>query len=200
MTDAIPEDLAALIAADEPIVNEDRLSALRDKIARVRDLQKTKADLEARLKETNKELDASYFRELPDLMDAAGVTLVEIPPEGDLPAITAKVGPYYRANIAADWPPERRAAAFKWLDDNGHGDLIKTNVTVPFARDEREEARKLVAKLEAEGLPTVIGEAIPWATLTAWLKEMVEKHNATDLPLETLGATVGRVVTLKSKG
>ena len=156
--------------------------------------------LEERLKATNIALEAQYYRELPDLMDAAGIALVELPPEGNYPAVVAKAGPFYRANIAADWPPEKRAAAFKWLDDNGHGDLIKTTVSVPFSRDQRDEAKELKEKLEAEGLPTVVGESIPWATLTAWLKEMVEKHSATDLPLETLGATVGRVVTIKPKG
>jgi hypothetical protein len=138
---------------------------------------------------------------------------------------------YYKANIAAEWEPQRRAEAFGWLDANGHGDLIRTDVTLSFAREDRAFATQLVNWLKAidlaglirvlaendelvvdlalpEGLRNVAAgknspvlpgvtakENVPWNTLTAWLKEQVEKGNTP--PLDTIGGEVGRIVKLK---
>jgi hypothetical protein len=106
------------------------LDGLRNLASRARSLEQEKADLEERLKATNKELNELYFRTLPDVMDEAGVGSIALPADGNNPPVELKAQPYYAANIAAGWPQERRQAAFDWLDQHGHGDLIKTEVTV----------------------------------------------------------------------
>lgn len=44
-----------------------------------------------------------------------------------------------------------------------------------------------------------IEEGVHWATLTSFVKEQVKKPGAEELPLDALGATVGRIVTIKPR-
>ncbi len=225
-----PEVLAAMQGTALAGPSEDKLTKLREAVAKARELEAVKRDMEERLKQTNIALQTEYFKTLPDLMDEIGVPSLTLAAEGNFPGVVADVGPYYRANIPADWPPEKRAEAFRWLDANGHGDLIKTEVILSFAREDRPLAlafqgllqnippTEIISAVIASGavekfggdvaffqkaveagsaLPNVASkETIPWATLTSWPKEQVEKIKIVP-PLETLGATVGRVVKLK---
>jgi hypothetical protein len=132
---AQPNEAVLQAAAARPYQPEPpSLDGLRNLASRARSLEQEKADLEERLKATNKELNELYFRTLPDVMDEAGVGSIALPADGNNPPVELKAQPYYAANIAAGWPPERRQAAFDWLDQHGHGDLIKTEVTVRFDR------------------------------------------------------------------
>jgi hypothetical protein len=114
---------------------------------------------------------------------------------------------YYHANIAADWPEEKRQIAFDWLVSSGNEDLIKTTFTMQFPRKMFDVAvwlKKQVAKLKFPGkgkeieMPeAVVTLGVPWNTLTAFVKEQIEK--GAELPLETLGATVGWIVKVKQR-
>lgn len=185
---------AAQHAPSQP--SEDRLTKVRDLVAQVRDTEEEKANLEGRLNDVHKLLNEFYYKDLPDVFEEAGVTSVSLPGEGNHPPIDAKLAPYYRANIAADWDELRRAEAFQWLEDNGHGDLIRFEVTVVFGKGEIDDANAAIDALKALGCRPTTRQSVPWSTLTAWLKEQVEKRGTVP-PLETLGATIGRVVRIK---
>lgn len=177
-------------------MKDDILTRIREKAVAARDAEQELKDLEERLKETKNRLNHIYHEELPDLMFEAGVDEIGIPASGNLPAMVAKLGPYYQANIATGWPEERRTAAFNWLDNNKHGDLIKTEISILLPRGKREEAQKLIKQLSKYG-PS-IKQSVPFQTLTAWLKDLVESGK--DLPpLEVIGGTVGQVVKLKER-
>lgn len=175
----------------------DRLQALRKLVATARDQEAEKAGLEERITTLSKALNTLYSTTLPDLMDEIGIASIALPADGNLPPVTAQLKPYYAANIQAKWPEQQRKAAFDWLDQHGHGDLIKTEVTVLFPREERAEASELLEELRGEGLEPVIKENVSHQTLTAWLKEQVERSGILP-PLELLGATVGRIVRLST--
>ena len=186
-----------LHAVDRPPATD--LSQLRFELARLRDLQVQKADLEERLRTLSREINDSQHKTLPDLFDACGIREVAIPATGNLPALHAKVTPFYAANIAAGWPDERRNIAFSKLTELGGGDLIKCEVITSFGRAERDDAHAL-AQYIAHVYDQIarVGEAVAHQTLAAWLRERGERG---ELPstqdLEILGAIVGRVVKVK---
>lgn len=116
--------------------------------------------------------------------------------------VDVMVGPYYKANIAADWDEARRKRAFAALDQLGGGDLIRASVVVTFGRDEFEEAKKLVELLKtrwplANSHPPRMDMTVPWNSLTAFVREQHEDGVA--LPLEDLGAVVGRAAKVKKR-
>ena len=199
MTDNTPPPaLVAAIANPQAVPQaEDRLISIRAKVAAVRDLEARKVELEESLKSVNLSLQQAYYTDLPDAFDELGVAQLTLAPEGNHPGVEAKVQPFYRANIAQDWPPEQRNKAFDYLKDEGAEDLIKTEVIISMPRGFHADAVRIAADLSKAGYAVQVREAVPWQTMTAWLKEQVERlgHIPT---LDLIGGTVGRVVKLKN--
>lgn len=176
----------------------DKLDKLRDAVKQYRDLSMQEADLEKRLDSVQRQLADMTKRTLPDLLDEAGVPDITIEAEGNMPAYSAKVMNYYHANIRADWPKEKRNAAFDWLDKHKAGDLIKTVFTVELGRGEIKAAKKVQAALKKLKVPFDRERTVPWSTLTSFVKEQIEERQTTP-PLDVLGAEVGKVVKVKPK-
>lgn len=193
---SIPNFLSTL--STEDAASADKLEKLRRKVADARDLELMIGDLEDRLKAAKKTLQDLIHKQLPDLMDEAGVTSLTVAAEGNAKPFVADLKPYYAANIAAGWEEGRRQVAFEYLTELGAGDLIKTKVEIDMPREQREDALKLAESLSSDGLPVSVKESVHAQTLTAWLREQVEENQF--LPdLEKIGATVGRVVKVKAK-
>lgn len=194
----MPAALAAAVSADKTAPTEDRLEQVRKVLREVRDLERTIADQEETLKANKAKVLDFKQRKLVDLFQEVGIDTLGLPPEGNLPGYDAELKPYYHANISTDWEPERQLKAFDWLDDNKSGDLIRSTFTVFIGKDDRKTALKVQKALDKLKVPYETKLAVPWNTLTAWLKEQVEKHKTTP-PLDLLGATVGSVVNLKAR-
>jgi IS1 family transposase len=188
--------LAAAISSTKLAPNADKLDRLREAAKRLRNLKLEAGDLEARLESRKGEIDTMVKSTLPALFEEAGVMSIGIEAEGNMPAYEAKAWPYYHANIKADWEPEKKNEAFTWLTDHGHGDLIKAVITIEFGQGEYGTRKKVEDWLRKSKVLYTNDRTVPWASLTAFVKEQITKHN-TIPPLETLGATVGKVVKLK---
>ena len=174
------------------------LEKIRAQLRIARDKVKQLADLTETSKEVSKELNTLHHETLPDMFQEVGIDQLGLPTEGNNAGCDFQLKPFYRANIAADWAPERRQEAFDYLDEEGHGDLIKTTITVFLPRDERAKAKAIEKFLISKKVEYAIDLNIPWATLTAFVKEQIEKHDAI-LPLDKLGAQVGNVVKMKER-
>ena len=176
---------------------------------RMREQQAQVADLEEQLAEARGRLHAMRSAELPDLMSQAGTDRVGIPALGNrLPPCDLVVKPYVKAVIAADWPQERREAAFRWLEANQHDDVIGRSVSVAFKRGETTRARAVVDVLSEMGYAPSVKKDVPWNTLTSLVRQLVAEYHdrlergldADPVPLDLLGATVGHVAELKERG
>lgn len=191
----VPADVVAQMKQRKPPA-EDALEKVRDVVRRYRDRQGEVADLTERLRRAEEELSTLRLQTLPDMMDALGIDQIGLPAEGNLPAFDAKVRNYYRAHIPVDapWAPD----AYQWLDKNGHGDLIKTQIVVDIPRGDRELAKKIEEALNKRGVPYTSRLSVHHGTQTAWLKEQVEKYGRTP-PLQTIGGTVGRIAEPKQR-
>lgn len=190
------ELLAAIESAGPTTAPQDKLDVLRDECRRLRDDDLEISDLEARLDAAQSRRTMRVRETVPDLMDQAGVSRLELVAEGNAPAVTVEVKPFYSANIAAKWTDEKKQAAFDWLDANGCGDLVKTVVTARFAREDRARAAEAVTALRGAGVVAEIGMSVAAPTLTAWLRE---RHRASLPlpPLDVIGGFVGRVAEIK---
>ena len=186
------EALAKVARPIQP--REDKLEALRLVVRAHRDLMDRIASLEEEVKQARKTKWEMESQTLPDMFNEAGVDRVGIPAEGNMPSYDAVLAPYYHANI----PPESKEEACIWLDDHGHGDLIKTTVRVELGREEREKAKQVESMLQELGVNYSQDLGVHWKTLTAWLQEQIEKQNPIP-PLTIIGAVVGHIVRLKER-
>jgi hypothetical protein len=153
-------------------------------------------------------------RVLPALMDSVGQDRCGLPDMN----CDVVVEPFYAAAIKADWPPERREAAFQHLEELGGGDVVRAELSVQFRKEDLPAARRLlqavdtwVNKARVDAV-TSLDLSVHWKTLTSWLTAHLESERARDphlpepntprLDLDLLGATVGRkakVVRRKDK-
>jgi len=177
----------------------DQLENIRKHATLARQFELDVADLEARLQQTKSNLNKLYHETLPDLMTEAGIDHIGLPAEGNRPAVDLTLEPFYRANIAASWPEEQRELAFSALRDLGHDDLIKTEITTRFSRDERSLALKVLDVLRQQfNLTPALKENVHPQTLTAWLREQFEANNPLP-PLDIIGGTIGRIAKFKER-
>jgi len=69
---------------------------------------------------------------------------------------------------------KNKEAAHQWLRDNGHGDIIKNDITVSFGKGEDETAQETMELLRKEGHMPKQREAVHPSTLKAFVKERIE--------------------------
>jgi hypothetical protein len=123
---------------------------------------------------------------LPSLMEAARQT--ELTTFDDL---VVKVEHIIRAAIKEEMPEDQKAAAFKWLEDNGHGSVIKNLVVVEFGKEQNAEAAKLVEALSKMGLkaPVMRKKTVHHSTLTSLVRELLSSDDESkpQVPLDLLG-------------
>lgn len=189
--------VAAAIARRQSQASEtDSIDVIRTKAREAKDLELHIADLEEQLKQSKAQLFKICTVDLVDLMSAHSVDGVDVSAQGNMPAFTAKMKPYYKAAIYKDDPEEKRIAAFAMLEETGNADLITTTVTVDFPREARAEVAAFIAQLPKTITHTVEAN-VRWTTLTKWLRETVEGGQMPDL--ELINGFVGQKVELKDK-
>ena len=95
------------------------------------------------------------------------------------------VSPFYQAYISAD----NTEKAFKWLEENGHGDLIKNQISISFGKSENDKAKDTIDTLRQKGLDPSVKQGVHPQTLKAFVKEQLT--HGRDIPSETFGIYVG---------
>lgn len=186
--------MAAMAQDDTQQADEATLENIRKKIEELRSLTFENVSLKERISQNNERIAALTNKELVDMFDAAKVKNLGVLADGNLPPYEVEIKPYYHANI----PEEKAEEAFAWLRKNKHGDMIKGTYTVSMGRGTEGQQKKLLAYMKKEKIPYSYKFGVPWNTLTAFVREQVEKYEVTP-PLDLLGATVGRVAQVKKE-
>lgn len=187
-------EAAAADAKQAP--SPDMLVKVKEHVKKVRDLSVEIESRDERTSELKTERYQMLSKTLPDMFTELGIKTLELEPEGNLPAFVARSAPFYKANIAADWPDEKRDASFEWLRKNKLGDLIKTEFVIELGRGTAKQQKELKAALKKLKIPFEVYEGVSHSTLTAVFKDMVEREGKVP-PLDVLGASMGTVVSVK---
>jgi len=168
------EDLSTLTGFAEAIIKQDAFVK----------------ELDEKLKEEKKKLLKMTDEDLPALMTEANSMEFTL-----LDGSKVTIKPQYGASIKVD----NRPAAYEWLREHGHDDIIKNTVSCQFGRGEDDLASSFKAFAEKEGYVPSQTEKIEPMSLRGWIKERVEKGE--EFPMELFGAYVGqRAVITKAKG
>ena len=162
-------------------VSEVSLKTLTDKANEIAKLEEEVEEKQASLKRSQKELKVLSEEEIPALLSEVGLSEITLT-NGKKISTNA----YYYGRITE----HNQQEAFTWLQDNGHGDIIKNVISVSFGRDEDVNAEKLLSNLQDNGYSTNGKKWVEPMTLKAFIREQVESGN--DLPLETFNVYVGQ--------
>ena len=152
------------------------------------DIQKELTELEDKVKKVKAAEVKLSENDIPNLMQQAGIQLLKLN-DGS----SVEVKPYYAARI----PVSRQEEAFDWLRDNGHGDLIKNNVTLTFGRNQDNEAKSLVDELRNKGHNVKQAEKVEPMTLKGFVRDEIE--NGRNVPADLFGVYVATRTKIKTK-
>ena len=125
------------------------------------------AALEDQLKSKKAEADDIGSRVIPELLAEQGLTELKLQ-DGSKVSVRKE----FRATLPKD--DIRREAAYKWLRDQGLGDIIKNNVFVTFGKGEDDKAKQLLDLAAENGFEPQQKSDVAWNTLTALYQERIQ--------------------------
>ena len=92
----------------------------------------------------------------------------------------------FRCTLPKD--EDRREQAYKWLRDQGLGDIIKNNVFVTFGKGEDDKAEQLLNLAAENGFQPQQKSDVAWMTLTALFRERIE--SGLDMPSDVFSTWI----------
>jgi flagellar hook-length control protein FliK len=144
------------------------------------------ASLEEAVKAKKEEFRATSEQELPEAMQAAGLTELVLSTGEKI-----TISEFYNAHISK----VNQETAYNWLVSNGHAGLIKNEVSLKFARDQERIAEETVLALKARGLSPEVRQSVHPSTLKAFVKEQLTSGK--DIPSEPFGIYIGSKAIIK---
>lgn len=176
-----------LLKDEQPEAFTPMMGVLADEINSLISVQNQIADAEAELQRLKREERDISEQKIPAIMD-----------ELNMDRITLKDGRTVQVKdmVQCSIPVEKKPGAFVWMDEHGHGDLIKTVVTAKFNRGEQAYAKEAADLLEQQlGIHADLLESVHPGTLKAWARKELEAGRA--LPQDFFKVYTVRQATVK---
>ena len=184
-------DIFDAVAAEPLPAKITDLNIIRKKAVELRDLQLQKANLEQQVMELGAKITHVERHDLIDMFDSAGLSSITVDADGNYPAFVAQRATVYGAKI----PEERRMEALNWFEASGHGDLVKSVITIQFGMQEHEERLRVMKLLSDSHVEYYTNESVHHMTLKAFIKgELIKGHV---IPMDLLGAYMFDEVKIK---
>jgi len=148
---------------DLDLINES--NKLSDQVVKLTNLEDELVNKEKELKELKRKVELVSGEIIPTMMQEMNISTLKL-----ADGTSVEVKPVYGASILA----AKREGAFKWLRDNGLGDLIKNEVTVAFGRNEDTKASDYAILAKGQGYEPVQKLKVEPMTLKALVRERLE--------------------------
>jgi len=143
----------------------DESAKLSDQVVKLQNLEDDFAQKEKELKELKRKVDLMSGEVIPTMMQEMNISTLKL-----ADGTSVEVKPIYGASILV----AQREEAFKWLRDNGLGDLIKNDVTVTFGMSEDIKASDYAGLAKRQGYEPVQKVSVHTGTLKALVRERLE--------------------------
>ena len=164
----------------------DNIQSLADQVEKLESLQ-TRLELqEENIKNTKKQLEHLSGEVIPTMMSEMGLSHLKL-----MDGSSVDVKPHYSATITV----ANREAAFKWLRNNGLGDIIKNEISVSFGRNEDNKAADYAALAQERGYQPTQKLKVEPMTLKALVRERIEAGK--EMPTEIFGIFSENKTTIK---
>ena len=153
---------------------------LSDQVVNLRTLEDEIEEKEKELKELKRKSELLSGEVIPTMMQEMNISTLKL---ADGSAVEVK--PIYGASI----PKDKQEGAFKWLRDNGLGDLIKNQIIVAFGRNEDNKAMAYATLAQGQGYEPVQKLKVEPMTLKALVRERLESGK--EMPTELFNVFAG---------
>ena len=153
---------------------------LSDQVIKLRSLEDEIAEQEKKIKELKRKSELLSGEVIPTMMQEMNMSTLKL---ADGSAVEVK--PIYGASI----PKDKQEGAFKWLRENGLGDLIKNQIIVAFGRNEDNKAMAYATLAQGKGYEPVQKLKVEPMTLKALVRERLESGK--EMPTELFNVFAG---------
>jgi hypothetical protein len=174
--------------AESAVPPDEGLTRVRDLVEEQRRLEVFIEHLESELSLAKGALEKVQEEDLPAVLQEFGLSEMKL---SDGTKIVVKQE--YYATIKE----QHRNAAFAWLEANGHGDLIKHDVSLSFTKGQDEYAKKAMDLLADEGFSYHDKQQVHPQTLRAFVREQIEAGR--ELPMEEFSVHVKQIAKLNKE-
>ena len=165
-----------------------KLEELSKLIEQAKQYQDLYDQQEKSLKKTQELIAQIIETDIPHLMDSLGIDKILTNDGWEV-----KIDERYHARISE----ANKNTAFTWLRNNGHGSLIKNNVSVEFGAGEDKDALVLVEDLTDNGFQVTMKEGVNSRTLEGFVNE--QKKQGANIPDDVFGIFHKRQAKVKRK-
>ena len=153
---------------------------LSDQVVKLRSLQDEIEEEDKKIKELKRKAELLSGEVIPTMMQEMNISTLKL---ADGSAVEVK--PIYGASI----PKDKQEGAFKWLRDNGLGDLIKNQIIVAFGRNEDNKAMAYATLAQGKGYEPIQKLKVEPMTLKALVRERLESGK--EMPTELFNVFAG---------
>ena len=153
---------------------------LSDQVVKLQSLEDEIEEKEKELKELKRKSEVLSGEVIPTMMQEMNISTLKL---ADGSAVEVK--PIYGASI----PKDKQEGAFKWLRDNGLGDLIKNQIIVAFGRNEDNKAMAYATLAQGQGYEPIQKLKVEPMTLKALVRERLESGK--EMPTELFNVFAG---------
>ena len=171
-----------------PTIGDNSLKEVSDLCTELATEQNEYEELEKMLKDKAKNIRKLSEEIIPARMAELG-----------LESLTLKDGSQIKVKqkVQASIPVRFRGEAFQWLRDNGHGDLIKKQVSATFGKGEDVTANEFIDKIQQLGYDPQQKLWVEPMTLKAFVREQINEGK--EIPMEKFGVFVGAETKISKK-
>ena len=173
---------------EEVLTRTTEIKSLSEQVLRLRDLEAEVKAQEEKIKQTQKEIARISEDVIPTMLSEMGLSQLKL---ADGSSVDVK--PFYSASISV----ANREKAYKWLRDNGLGDIIKNDVVVSFGRHEDNKAVDYANLAKSQGFEPTQKLKVEPMTLKALVRERIEAGQ--EMPMDIFNVYVGNRTKLTKK-
>ena len=164
------------------------INKLADKIKELQAHQKQLEVQEDSIKQKKKDIELLSGEVIPTMLSEMGLSYLKLQ---DGSSIEVKT------NYSATITQANKENAFKWLRENGLGDIIKNEISVSFGRNEDNKAADYAELAKGQGLEPQQKLKVEPMTLKALVRERIEAGK--EMPTELFNVFIGNKTTIKRK-
>lgn len=154
-------------ADQEKVAEKTDIESLSMHVDKLLELQKDIEASEQATKDLKKQYDKISSEVIPNILAEQGLQSLKLADGSSL-----EVNKKYSCTLPKD--PSKKEAAYKWLRDNGLGDIIKNEVAVTFGVGEDNKAEQLLNLAVNNGYEPQQKSKVEPMTLKALYRERVE--------------------------
>lgn len=176
------DEVKADAEATAAIPTEDKLRSLSKLAEDLVVVEDAIAEVEDRLAELKRQKRKLSEIEIPDIMNDVGLKEFKL-----TNGLKVNIKNVFTGKITE----ENAEAAFKWLDDHGHGGIVKGQIVIPFRLDDpKETIRKIEEFADQMGYTAEEKLQVHHMTLSAFIKDRV-MNGDTEFPRDLFNVWAG---------